>query len=138
MAVTINLYNVFKLKQFNGNALDLDTDTLKVALFTSSYSPALTDTLYSGLTGEVATGNGYTTGGVTVTTPVFSGTTTQLFDCDDFVWTFTGSKAMRYAVIYGSSSSKLIGYIDFGTDQTSSSGFTIVLNASGLLSITSS
>jgi hypothetical protein len=138
MAVSITIVNAFKLKQFNGNALDLDTDTLKVALFTSSATIDATIALYSALTNEIANGNGYTTGGVTITNPAFTGTTTVLFDTDDFAWTFTASKTMRYAVIYGSSSSKIIGYIDFGTDQTSSSGFTIVLNASGLLSITSS
>jgi hypothetical protein len=138
MAVTINIYNAFKLKQFDGNGLDLNTDTLKVALFTDTYTPALTDTLYSGLSGEVASGNGYTTGGVTITNPVFSGTTTQVFDCDDFTWTFSASKTMRYAVIYGSSSSKLIGYIDFGSNQTTAATFTITINASGLLNITSS
>lgn len=138
MPVTFLTYNAFKLKQFNGNALDLDTDTLKVALFTSSYSPALTDTLYSGLSGEVANGNGYTTGGATVTTPAFSGTTTTVFDADDTSWTFSASKTARYGVLYGSSSSKLIGYLDFGSDQTSGGTFTITWNASGILNITSS
>jgi hypothetical protein len=107
-------------------------------LFTSSLTPALTDTLYSSLTNEIANGNGYTTGGVAITSPVFSGTTTQVFDCDDISWTFTASKTMRYAVLYKSSDSKLIGYIDFGVDNTCSSVFTIVINASGLLNITSS
>lgn len=138
MAVSVNLYNAFKLNQFNGNALDLDTDTLKVALFTSSYTPALTDTLYSSLSNEIANGNGYTTGGLTITNPAFSGTTTVLLTFDNPLWTFTFSKTMRYAVVYGSVSSKLIGYIDFGSDQTTSSGFKITLNASGFLSITSS
>lgn len=137
MAVTFSIYNAFKLKQFNGNAITLGTDT-KVALFTSSYSPALTDTLYSSLSNEVANGNGYTTGGVALANPAFSGTTTQVFDADDSTWTFTASKTARYAVLYGSASSKLIGYLDFGADQTSSGTFTIVWNASGIINITSS
>lgn len=62
------VYSNFKVNL--GKKLEaLNSDTLKVALFTSSYSPAVdTDTTYAGLTGEVANGNGYTTGGATLST----------------------------------------------------------------------
>lgn len=54
--------------------VNLLTDSLKYALFTSSYSPSLDgDTLYSLLTGEVSNvGTGYTTGGVTVASPALT------------------------------------------------------------------
>jgi hypothetical protein len=139
MAVTAYIYNSAKQNFFDGNATDLDaTSALKVALFTSTYTPALTDTLYSGLSGEVANGNGYTTGGATVTGGAFSGTTTKVFDATDTSWTFTASKIARYAVLYDASTSKVIMYLDFGSDQTSSNLFTIQWNASGILNITSS
>jgi len=138
MAVTFNIYNQTKLRQFNGNALDFDGGTVKVALFTNTYTPALTDTLYSGLSGEVATGNGYTTGGIALGSPAFTGTTTVVFDADDSTWTFTASKTMRYAVIYETGTSRVIAYVDFGSDQTSSATFTLTWNASGIFNITSS
>ena len=58
--------------QLQQKSVNLLTDALKYALFTSSYTPNLdTDTLYSLLTGEV-TGTGYTTGGVTVASPALT------------------------------------------------------------------
>lgn len=138
MAVTVSVYNNFKKIQFNGNAVTLGTSTM-VALATSSYTPALTHTTYTDFSSaEVANGNGYTTGGVALSNPAFSGTTTQVFDADDTTWTFTASKTARYAVIYDITSSAAIAYLDFGSDQTTSSTFTIVWNGSGIVNITSS
>ena len=135
--ISTKIYNAFLLKQNDGNALDLDTDVLKIALFTSSFVPDLTDTLYSGLANEVANGNGYTTGGETFDNPVLSGTTTVSFTADAVTWTNCTFTA-RYAVIYGSVSSKLVMYIDFGEDQVlSSENFTITPNAGGIISINS-
>ena len=138
MAITAFLYNQSKLRPFNGNGDDWDeASALKVALFTDTYTPALADTLYSSLSGEVATGNGYTTGGEVLAGTSFAGTTTVVFDASDTTWTFSASKTMRYAVIYDVSSSRLIAYVDFGTNQSSSSTFTITWNASGIFNITS-
>jgi len=135
--ISTKIYNAFLLKQNDGNALDLDTDVLKIALFTSSFVPDLTDTLYSGLANEVANGNGYTTGGETLDNPVLSGTTTVSFTADAVTWT-NCTFTTRYAVIYGSVSSKLVMYIDFGEDQVlSSENFTITPNAGGIISINS-
>ena len=135
--ISTKIYNAFLLKQNDGNALDLDTDVLKIALFTSSFVPDLTDTLYSGLANEVANGNGYTTGGETFDNPVLSGTTTVSFTADAVTWT-NCTFTTRYAVIYGSVSSKLVMYIDFGEDQVlSSENFTITPNAGGIISINS-
>jgi len=139
MAVTAYVYNQFKKDQFNGSDTDFDaTSKLKVALFTDTYTPALTDLLYSSLSGEVANGNGYTTGGATISGAAFSGTTTVAIDATDVAWTFTGSKTARYAVVYNATSSSLISYIDFGSDQTSAATFTLQWNASGLYNISSS
>lgn len=135
--ISTKIYNCFLLKQNNGNAIDLDTDTLKIALFDETFVPALTDTDYSGLSDEVANGNGYTTGGETLANAALSGTTTVSFTADAVTWsgcTFT----TRYAVIYSSATSDLIMYIDFGEDQVlSSDDFTITPNTGGLISINS-
>jgi len=79
--ISTKIYNAFLLKQNDGNALDLDTDVLKIALFTSDFVPDLTDTLYSGLANEVANGDGYITGGETLANPALSGTTTVFIYC---------------------------------------------------------
>ncbi len=108
-------YDDFKLQLGNGTQ-DLDTDSFKVALFTSSYTPApATDVTYSLLTGEVANANGYTTGGVTLTSVTWTesgGTAT--FDSADPAWTASGgSITARYAVLYNGTdaANNLIGYV---------------------------
>lgn len=136
---TITIYNQSLLRPFNGNADDWDeSSALKVALFTDTYTPSAADTLYSSLSGEVANGSGYTTGGATLANTSFAGTTTNVFDADDTAWTFSGSKTMRYAVLYDVSSSRLIGWVDFGSNQTTSSVFTIQWHASGIINVTKS
>src|SRR6185295_9755704 len=77
-------------------AIDFLSDTHKAALFTASYSPAQdTDELYSGLSNEVGSGNGYTTGGNTCANPTIAytaGTNTSKFDADDpATWTASSS-----------------------------------------------
>lgn len=98
---------------------DWDTDVLKVANFTSSATFGVTSTAYS-TTNEVS-GTGYTAGGVTVAGTATKGTTSY-FDLVDAAWTTT-TQTFRYSVLYNSSkSNKIIGYIDWGSDQTVSAG----------------
>lgn len=55
------------LKAAWGKLIDFDSDTLKMTLHTSSYTPdLLTHDYQDDLTNEVANGNGYTTGGATL------------------------------------------------------------------------
>jgi len=53
---------------------DLITDSLKCAIFTDAYVPAITDDSYTALSGELANGNGYATGGVTLAGVTFTET----------------------------------------------------------------
>ena len=62
-----------------------------------------------------------------------------VFDADDVAWT-TSTLTARYAIIYKStgtsSTSPLIGYIDFSSDKSSVTGtFTIQWNAEGILNL---
>ena len=106
--------------------IDWTAGTLKVALFTSSYTLAqTTDALYSGITGE-ASGAGYTTGGTTVTSPAVatsSGTTTASGTVAS--WT-TATIAAKYAVLYDSATSKLLAHalLDSGGATISSTAST--------------
>ena len=63
---TPTVYNQFKLKQFNGNAIDLDTDTIKVMIVTSSYTPSQSHDFINDASANEVSGTGYTAGGYTV------------------------------------------------------------------------
>lgn len=125
MAITQAICKSFK-QELLGGTHDLDTDTLKVALYTSSATLDNTTTAYSS-TNEIS-GTGYSAGGATLAGAAIalSGTTATL-DFTDTAWssaTFTA----RGALIYNSSkSNKAIAVIDFGGDVGVSGGtFTIV------------
>lgn len=101
------LYNSAKLKIGQG-LIDLDSHTFKCALFTSaSNANTLTHDELADLTNQVPNGNGYTTGGVTLTGVTWvnsSGTIT--FDCDEFTWTGSGAGfSAAFVVIYDDTTS---------------------------------
>lgn len=104
-------YNSGQLKVEN-STIDLDADVIKVALFTSAYTPAATDTTYASISAnEVANANGYTTGGITVTTTVTEAAGVVTFDSNDPTWTAAGgSITARYAVLYDSTTGDLLAY----------------------------
>lgn len=125
--------------------LDLDSDTLMVALFTSAHTPnAATHETFSELTGEVANGNGYTSGGATLANVTLSRTGgTAKLDADDVVWTASGGSIVaRYAVIYSQTADKVIGYFlldDTPADVTVTDGNTLTIAwhaSNGILTIT--
>lgn len=146
MAVTCTIFNVFKQKQFDGNAIDLDNDTIKVALFKSDYTPNVAHDFFDDVVGggTECSGTGYTQGGATVANAAFSGTTIKLFDADDTSWTGATITDARYGIIYKDTgtdaTSPLMGYIDFGENKSVTAGtFTIQWHATDkILKITSS
>ena len=96
MAVTITAYDHLWKLLLTG-AVDLDTDTLKVALVTSAYAPNVAHTQWAQASGnEVVAGGGYTTGGLTLANPV---ATNRIIDFDDATWPGL-TKTFRYAVCY--------------------------------------
>ena len=137
------IYNLFKQYVLDNTAngrIDWDTDTVKVALVTSAYTPNQdTHNFFDDVTNEVS-GTGYTAGGATLASPTVTlDTTNDRVDVDfaDTSWT-TSTITARGAVIYKStgtaSTSPLFAYLDFTTDQVSSAGtFLIQWNASGVL-----
>lgn len=140
MAVTAFLYGSFFSKLAN-KLIDLDSDTFKVALATSSYTPDQdTHDEFADITNEVS-GTGYTAGGETLTTPAFTYTgATNVFkwDADDVSWAASTITA-RYAIIYDDTPAgdPLVGYVDFGEDVTSTNGtFSITWAAGGIFTIT--
>jgi len=124
MAITQALCTSAKA-DFLGGVIDLDTDVMKIALYTSSATLDATTTAYSA-TNEVV-GAGYTAGGNTLTGATISTSgTTAFVDFSDTTWT-TATITARGALIYDSSkSNKAVAVLDFGADKTSTSGdFTV-------------
>ena len=80
MAITQAMCTQFKKDVMLG-LHDLDSDTIKIALYTSSATLNATTDTYT-TSNEVANGNGYTTGGVTLANAsVIENGTSGCFDC---------------------------------------------------------
>jgi len=137
------IYNSYKLNLIDTSTkINFSSDTIKVALVTSTYSPSIdSHDFFNDITNEVS-GTGYTAGGATLASKTVTQDNTNdkaVFDAADVTWT-TSSITARGAILYKStgvaSTSPLIGYIDFGADKTSDGGtFQITFNTEGILNI---
>lgn len=126
--------------------IDLLDDTIKVALTTNSYSPNQdTHDYFNDVTNELSTANGYTAGGDTLASDVFTSTlNVATYDANNTVWTssgagFTARRAVTYDSTPGTSATNpLLWWMDFGQDETASGGgtFTLNYNASGIATVT--
>lgn len=139
---TANMYGSFIQKAFNKEVNWL-TDTVKVMLTTSSYTPDQDAHAYkSSITNEV-TGTGYAAGGITLSNKVSTytaGTNKIKLSADPVTWANSTITA-RYAVIYVDTgvagASPLCGYVDFGSNQVSTlANFTLTWDANGIFEIT--
>ncbi len=129
MAITQAMCTQFKRDVMLG-LHDLDSDTIKIALYTSSASLGAATTAYT-TSGEVASGGGYTTGGETLASAsVINNSTSGCFDATDPEWT-SATFTARGALIYNDTESDLaIAVLDFGGDFTVAGGtFKIVFPA---------
>lgn len=147
MAVTAKLASNFPLNLGGGDAgaegpMDLLSDTIKFQLHTSTHVPSQTlDAVLLDLDNEVATGAGYTTGGVTLGTKTYATSSlVTTFDAADAVWTAL-TKTHRYGWMWDdtptSPADPLIGYVDSGGDQTNTgTDLTYAWNASGIFTLT--
>ena len=80
---------------------DWDSDTWKVALVTSTSNIGASSTTWAGVTNEVANGNGYTTGGATVSITLSGTTSVTASFATNPTWTASGgSITARFAVLY--------------------------------------
>lgn len=143
MAVSAKFYGKAFLSAFN-KEIDLNSDTIKVALATSTYTPDQdAHDYFNDITNEVS-GTGYTAGGATLGSAAVSytgGTNTFAFDGADVSWT-TSTITARYAIVYDSTpgtsaTNPLICYVDFGADVSTTAGtFSIVWDSAGLCTVT--
>jgi hypothetical protein len=137
------MYGQFLAKALN-KEVDFDTDTIKVMLTTSSYSPNQDTHAYkSDVTNEVV-GTGYTAGGQALTSKTVTydaATNVIILDAADTTWANSTITA-RYAVIYDDAGASdatkvLLGYVDLGSDQSSTNGaFALTWDATGIFRIT--
>lgn len=94
-------YDTFK--QYIGNGtIDFDTNALKLALVSSSYTFSLSHTIYTDLTNELSTAIGYTSGGFTVTSAVAApASNAVIYSIGTASWAVSGGTlTARRAVLY--------------------------------------
>lgn len=128
MAVVTHVYTA-ALNDMGIGGLAWTTATINVALFSASTFTAA-DTTYTTSGTEVASANGYTTGGVAAGTRTLStaSTTPQLYKITGgsgtSVWTATGAGFTAVAAKVYISAGHPIAHVDFGGSQTASGGGT--------------
>lgn len=133
------------LKAAFNKEIDFDTDTVKVMLLTSAYTPNQdTHDYLDDVVANEVTGTGYTAGGQALASKTLTydaATNTLKIDAADVTWA-SSSITARYAVVYDDSpatnaTKPLIALWDFTTDRASSNGdFIIRWGANGLFSLT--
>ena len=129
MPITQCMVTSFKADALNG-AQDLDTDVIKLALYTSSATLDATTTTYSS-TNEVAASGTYAAGGGTLAGATISTSGTTAFVTFSNISFTSATITARGALIYNSSkSNKAIAVLDFGSYKTSTNGtFTVQMPA---------
>ena len=129
MAIVQTQTTSFKAELYQG-IHDLTTDVIKIALYTANANLNEDTTAYSvGLAGQVANTGTYVAGGAQLTPiTVSSSGYTAFVGFPNISW--TGAITARCALIYNSTQgNKSIAVLDFGSDKTSTTTFTITMPA---------
>jgi hypothetical protein len=119
----------FKAQLYQG-IHDLTTDVIKIALYTANANLNEDTTVYSS-TDEVANTGTYVAGGAQLTPiTVSSSGYTAYVGFPNISW--TGAITARCALIYNfTQGNKAIAVLDFGSDKTSTTTFTITMPTNG-------
>lgn len=141
------VYNSFKARILGasdvvGTAINLTSDTIKMSLHSSTYAPDIdADHFYSDVDNEVEASGTYSAGGATLTVTCSTDDVDDegVFDAADVSFT-SATITARYAIIYKSTgtstTSPVVLYIDFGSNQFSTAGtFTVTFAAEGILNL---
>jgi hypothetical protein len=129
MAIVQTQTTSFKSELYQG-IHDLTTDVIKIALYTASADLNEDTTVYSA-TNEVANTGTYSAGGAQLTPiTVASSGYTAYVGFPNISW--TGAITARCALIYNvTQGNKSIAVLDFGSDKTSTTTFTITMPTNG-------
>jgi len=118
----------------------LHAHTFKAVLVAAANAPAQASNAVLADITQISNGNGYTTGGATITmawaeTSGGSGVWRFGNSSSDCTWTASGGSIgpFRYVVIYNdtptSPADPLVGYLDYGSDVTVTTGNTFTVDA---------
>ena len=147
MAVTAKLFAKFPQNLGGGDAsgdgpMDLLSDTIKLTLHTSTYSPnQSTNETKSDATNELSTAGGYTAGGVTLGSKTYAASSlVTTFDAADSSWSAL-TATFRHGIIWDDTpttpADPLMVWIDTGGDQALSGvDLAFQWNASGIFAFT--
>lgn len=139
MAVTMSLYDHTVKLIVNK---EVTYTTLKVKLLDNTATFSASQTTVASVDGSGAKevfGNGWTSGGVTLSSVAVTQVTTNdaMLDADDVAVTASGGSIgpVYAALVYDSTSNKPLVYIDFGQAQSagSTTDFKIVWDATGII-----
>lgn len=138
MAASLTFYQSFETKLGN-KEIDLDSDSFKVVLTTSGYTPsASSHTSYTDVTNELATANGYTQNNKTLSSVTWTNVAGVVtWDAADTTWSASGGAiTARYAVIFDDTAADkaLVCYILLDTtpaDVSAPDGTNLTLQWSG-------
>jgi hypothetical protein len=116
MAITQTWTTSFKYQILLGEH-DLDTDVLKMALYTSAASLGPDTTIYT-TSGETS-GTGYTAGGIVLTNvTVSSGNGIAYVGFDNPTWSGTSFTTIGALIYNSTKSNKSIAVLNFGQNQS--------------------
>jgi hypothetical protein len=129
MAIIQTQTTSFKAQLYQG-IHDLTTDVIKIALYTASADLNEDTTVYSA-TNEIANTGTYSAGGAQLTPiTVSSSGYTAYVGFPNISW--TGAITARCALIYNvTQGNKSVAVLDFGSDKTSTTTFTITMPVNG-------
>ena len=144
MAIEVKWYGLGLLDMLEAPR-DLEAVTLKLALVKAAYSPNRdTNDFWDDVSGnELANGNGYATGGITLTgvaTTYDSASDQVRLDFNNPSWEFTAQQKWQYGTLYidtagASSTDPVIGLLSWDSEQAVSTTYTLEIDAAGLLYI---
>jgi hypothetical protein len=130
------LYNRFLANLMN-KVVDLEADTIKVALMDNVHSPLATDNEWADVSANEISGTGYVSGGQALVGKVVTQGGATKWDATDLVWN-NATFSAYHAVIYDDTvaTDDLIASIDFGGEQAISDGiFSIAWNVAGIITL---
>lgn len=107
-----------------GGSFVWGTTVMKAALMSSTYTPAMAQSLWSLISGSEMTGTGYTAGGsILAGVAVASQSNSKAsVSATNVAWTGSTLVNVAWGVIYATASGALVGAYDWGGNQSTSNG----------------